>query len=61
MLYANKYHESLPLIERVERSKAIVNKILEVSSTFPAIKEEKKNFISFTEDVFKKYSYYLAH
>ena len=61
MLYANKYHESLPLIERVERSKAIVNKILEVSSTFPAIKEEKKNFISFTEDVFKKDSYYLAH
>lgn len=61
MLYANKYHENLPLAEKVERSKEIVNRILELSSTFSNIKDEEKSFKSFVDQVFKKDNYYLAH
>ena len=33
MVYANKYYENLPLIEKVERSKAIINEIIDLSLT----------------------------
>lgn len=61
MLYANKYHNNLSLTESIERSKAIVNKIVEGISCLPSIKEERQKFIDFVENVLKKDNYYLAH
>lgn len=61
MVYANKYHENLPLIEKVERSKAIINEILDLSLTTADSIEDKKSFKFFTDKVFEKDNYYLAH
>ncbi|MGP1494720.1 MAG: methyltransferase regulatory domain-containing protein [Streptobacillus sp.] len=61
MVYANKYYENLPLIEKVERSKAIINEILDLSLTTGDSIEDKKSFKIFTDKVFEKDNYYLAH
>lgn len=61
MVYANKYYENLPLIEKVERSKAIINEILDLSLTTNDSVEDKKSFKFFTDKVFEKDNYYLAH
>ena len=61
MVYANKYYENLPLIEKVERSKAIINEILDLSLTTTDSVEDKKSFKIFTDKVFEKDNYYLAH
>ena len=61
MVYANKYYENLPLIEKVERSKAIINEILDLSLTTADSVEDKKSFKFFIDKVFEKDNYYLAH
>lgn len=61
MVYANKYYENLPLIEKVERSKAIINEIIDLSLTTADSVEDKKSFKFFTDKVFEKDNYYLAH
>lgn len=61
MVYANKYYENLPLIEKVERSKVIINEILDLSLTTTDSVEDKKSFKIFTDKVFEKDNYYLAH
>ena len=61
MVYANKYYENLPLIEKVERSKAIINEIIDLSLTTADSIEDKKSFKFFTDKVFEKDNYYLAH
>lgn len=61
MVYANKYYENLPLIEKVERSKAIINEILDLSLTTADSIEDKKSFKFFIDKVFEKDNYYLVH
>lgn len=59
--YANTYTNELPLLDKVQRGKAILNKLVDCMRTVPTLTNKFGNIIAATDELSQHQDYYLGH